>query len=146
MSLTDIRGCPIAALFTVLISLACGGGAGGSTAAPEADALEFAAQPAPQPEPVTSKATAGLGLVLDFPLADGAVQESVDGRVDILYRSAFDPGKQWDAYKAHLESQGWVWRKTKVPPFDGLFVRDGKQVRLSCELAGTSVWVRARSI
>ncbi|MCB9675477.1 MAG: hypothetical protein H6737_10200 [Alphaproteobacteria bacterium] len=140
------RTSTVAALVAVtLTGLACGGvGSGGAGPGDPAE-LEFASQKGPVPDDGPAAAE-GLGAELRFPVGGGDVRVSDDKHVEVLHVSAFDAGYQWSDYKARLEEEGWVWKPTNVPPFEGIFEKDRKRILLSCELAGTSVWVRARRL
>ncbi len=125
----------------LVLALACGG-----TATPEptpAETIEFAQPAAPsQPAPVVE----GLAGELGFPVGRGEVQGSDTRTFEILHRSAFDAGAQWADYRDALEVAGWTLRPTEVPPFEGVFVKESQQLQLSCELKGTSVFVRGTRI
>lgn len=119
----------------LLAVLACGGA--GPVDAPQPDPeIEFA-KPAPRPE------VEGLAGELGFPVGEGGEAQVSDERTfEILHRSAFDAGSQWADYRDELEADGWTLRPTEIPPFEGVFVKEAQQISLSCELKGTSVFVR----
>ena len=119
----------------LLGGLACGGvGSDGTEAQPES--IEFAKPAVPPP------VVQGLAGELGFPVGSGEVQVSDARDFVILHRSTYDAGYPWGDYRARLEADGWSWIESPTPPFEGIFVKEHQQIQLSCELKGSSVFVR----
>lgn len=99
--------------------------------------------PADEPEPEVEDDLAEIGAAghLQLPVEGGEVVESTDGACKVLHRSAWDQGRVWDAYRVHLEGQGFEVTAGKVPPFVLSGTREGESVALEATQAGSSVMV-----